>query len=114
MVPLSSTSAAFAGAAKVVNPAATTAARPARDRLFACVSFMRLLLEDSPLGILGGLTQRGAACGAGTVFRYATMALICAGSNSSLKPGMRGVPLVMVSRIPSSLPPADSLDSVGP
>src|SRR5262249_29403900 len=44
MAPLSSTSAALAGMAKVDNPAATTAARLARDRYFACVSFIRLLL----------------------------------------------------------------------
>src|SRR5690349_8891040 len=44
MAPLSSTSAALAGAAKVDNPAATTAARPARDRLFACASFIEALL----------------------------------------------------------------------
>src|SRR5439155_19223470 len=82
------------------------AARPARDRLFVCVLF----IEASPWGLI----QRGVACGAGTVFRYATMASICAGSNVCLKPGMRGVPFVMVSRTTSARPPADSFDSVGP
>src|SRR6476661_1343939 len=42
------------------------------------------------------------------------MASTWAGSNRYLKPGMRGVPFMMVSRMTCSLPPAESFDSTGP
>ena len=42
------------------------------------------------------------------------MAPICSGSKLKRKPGMRGVPLLMYSRIRSSSPPRVSRDSTGP
>src|SRR5580704_7365835 len=41
------------------------------------------------------------------------MASISAGLKSYLKPGMRGVPLLMTSRMTSALPPSVFMDSTG-
>src|SRR5450631_1025913 len=58
------------------------------------------------------LAAAGAACG-GTVLMYCAMAAICSGSKLKRKPGIRGVPLLMYSRINSSSPPRVSRESVG-
>ncbi len=107
MVPLRMASAALAPAARLIAAAVMAISVASR-------TLRGLVMTLSPVGSSAQRAGLAGAGGVGIVFRYATIASICAGSKWYLKPGMRGVPLLMTSRITASCPPDEFCDSWGP